>query len=73
MQESHIRDLARKLRAVAAGHIAFSQVAEFMNHVDNHLNAIAYAEELNRGDVETRVERLEKIVAHLCPDKSNDV
>jgi hypothetical protein len=73
MQESHVRDLARKIRAVAVGHIAFSQVAEFINHIDNHLCAIAYAEEVNRNDLGARVERLEKTVAHLCPDKSGDV
>lgn len=46
--ESHLRDLARKIRAVASDHIARSQVAEFLNHVDNHLNALARIEELNR-------------------------
>jgi hypothetical protein len=46
--ESPIRDLARKLREVARNHISYPQVAEFMNHVDSHLSAIAYAEEVNR-------------------------
>lgn len=45
---SPLRDLARRLREVAREHIAYSQVAEFMNHVDNHLSAVAYAEEVNR-------------------------
>lgn len=44
---SQLRDLAKKLRAVAQDHIAYSQVAEFMNHVDNHLNALAFIEETN--------------------------
>ena len=53
MPESPLRDLARKLRAVAREHIAFSQVAEFMNHLDDHLSAMAFAEEVNRGRYET--------------------
>ena len=73
--ESRIRDLARQIRAVAADHIAYSQVAEFMNHVDAHLAAIAFTEEASRryGILEERVGRLEKTVAHLCLDKSDDV
>jgi hypothetical protein len=45
MTESPLRDLARKLRQVAREHIAYSQVAELMNHVDEHLNALAFHEE----------------------------
>lgn len=51
-KESKLRDLARKLRVVACQHIAFSQVAEFMNYVDNYLNAVAFCEEVNRGRYE---------------------
>ena len=29
--------------------------------------------EPKKSDLEKRVERLEKIVAHLCPDKSDDI
>jgi hypothetical protein len=46
--ESPLRDLARKLRGVAREHLAYSQVADFMNHVDSYLSAIAFAEETNR-------------------------
>lgn len=46
--ESPLRDLARKLRHTAREHIAYSQVAEFMNHIEEHLNALAYCEEINR-------------------------
>jgi SLT domain-containing protein len=48
MKESPIRDLARRLREVAKEHVAYSQVADFMNHIDNHLSALAYAEEVNQ-------------------------
>ena len=48
IQESPLRDLARKIRAVAREHIAASQVADFMNHIDDHLNCLAFAEETNR-------------------------
>lgn len=46
--ESPLRDLARKLRQVAHEHLAYSQVADVMNHIDNHLNALALIEEINR-------------------------
>lgn len=73
--ESPVRDLARKLSALAAGHIAFPQVAAFMHHVDSHLSAIAFAEEAARrhGEIEVRLVAVEKTVAYLCPDKSSDV
>jgi hypothetical protein len=48
MTESPLRDLARKLRQTAREHIAYSQVADLMNHVDEHLNALAFCEETNR-------------------------
>jgi hypothetical protein len=48
MYRSHLRDLAQKIREVARNHIARSQVAEFMNHIDDHLNALARIEEFNR-------------------------
>lgn len=50
MTESPLRDLARKLRAVAREHIAYSQAADLMNHVDEHLNALAFHEETSRAD-----------------------
>jgi hypothetical protein len=43
-----VRDLACILRATARLHNSYSQVAEFMSHVDAHLSAIAFAEETNR-------------------------
>ena len=46
--ESPLRDLAKQLRETARAHIAFSQVADVMNVLDSHLNAMAYAEETNR-------------------------
>lgn len=48
--ESPLRDLARQLRHVAKEHIAYSQVADFMSHMESHLHALAYAEETNRRD-----------------------
>ena len=48
MKESPLRDLARKLRATAREHLAYSQAADFMNHVDSHLNALAFHEEACR-------------------------
>lgn len=45
--ESPVRDLLRKLRDVATSHIAAPQVADFMNHMNSHLSAIAFAEEVN--------------------------
>ena len=52
MYRSHLRDLARQIGEVARNHIARSQVAEFMNHIDDHLNALARIEEFNRSDHE---------------------
>jgi len=49
MKESPVRDLARQLGEVARQHDAYSQVADFMNHVNNHLSAIAFAEEVHKG------------------------
>jgi len=49
MRESPIRDLSRQLREVARQHEAYSQVADFMNHVNNHLSAIAFVEEVHQG------------------------
>lgn len=46
--ESPIRDLSRKLRNLAREHLAYSQVADFIKHMDEHLSALAYAEEVNR-------------------------
>jgi hypothetical protein len=54
MTESPLRDLARKLRQTAREHIAYSQVADFMNHVDAYLSALAFAEETNRREAETK-------------------
>jgi hypothetical protein len=74
-EESHLRDLARKLYNVATEHTAFSQVADFMGHVNRHLCALAFAEESARrqGDMVARIERLERTVGHLCPDKRDDL
>lgn len=47
MKRSHLRDLARKIQEAARDHVARSQVSEFMNHIDNHINALARIEELN--------------------------
>jgi hypothetical protein len=52
MIESPLRDLARQIRKLAREHIAASQVADFMNHIDDHLNCLAFAEETNRRDHE---------------------
>lgn len=49
--ESPLRDLARKLRATAREHFAYSQVADFMRHVDEHLSALARCEESNAAEV----------------------
>lgn len=49
MKESPVRDLARQLAEVARNHVAYSQVADFMNHVNSHLSAIAFAEEVHQG------------------------
>lgn len=46
--ESPIRDLSRKLRDLARDHAAYSQVADFIKHLDEHLSALAYAEEINQ-------------------------
>lgn len=46
--ESPIRDLSRKLREVAREHIAYSQVCDFIKHMDEHLSALARVEEINR-------------------------
>lgn len=48
MPESPIRDLSRQIRALVQGHPAYPQVALFMNHVQDHLGALAYAEEVNQ-------------------------
>jgi hypothetical protein len=50
MIESPLRDLARKLRAVARDHIAYSQVTALMDHVDEHLSALAFHQETNERD-----------------------
>ena len=56
MIESPLRDLARKIRAMAKEHIAYSQVTEFMNHVDDHLSALAFHEEANQREIPPRPE-----------------
>jgi len=58
--QSPLRDLARKLREVARSHIAYSQVCDFMNHVDSHLSAVAFAEETNRA--QGKYDRDDKVV-----------
>ena len=59
MIESPLRDLARKLRQTAREHLAYSQVADFMNHVDNHLSALAFYEETNREEGKAQVQQVE--------------
>ena len=54
MTESSVRDLTRQLMEVARQHIAYSQVANFMYHLNDHLSAIAYAEEVNQKTKETQ-------------------
>ena len=46
--ESPIRDLNRKLQALAQTHLAFPQVQAVMGNLGDHLQAIAFAEETNR-------------------------
>jgi hypothetical protein len=48
MKESQLRDLNRKLQDVARAHFSFSQAAALMAHVNEHLSALAYAEEITR-------------------------
>lgn len=50
--ESPVRDLARQLSDVARKHAAYSQVWEFVNHMNEHLSAIARCEEVNREQME---------------------
>lgn len=52
MIESPLRDLARQLRDLARNHLAYSQVVELMNHVDSHLAALAFHEEVCRTGLE---------------------
>lgn len=46
--QSPIRDLILRIDSVAMDHIAYPQVAAFMNHMRDHLSALAYAEEVNQ-------------------------
>jgi hypothetical protein len=55
--ESPLRDLARKIRDVARAHPAAAQAASFMNHVNDHLNALARIEEFNRRENDERQAR----------------
>jgi hypothetical protein len=41
--ESPLRDLARKIRAVAEAHMAYSQVVDLMQVVDLHINVLGVA------------------------------
>ena len=50
MYKSPLRDLARKIREVAQHHPARSQVAYFLNHIDEHINALARIEEFHRNE-----------------------
>ena len=45
---SPIRDAIRRLDAAVADHIAGPQIAPFMNHMRDHLSALARCEESNR-------------------------
>jgi hypothetical protein len=53
MKESQLRDLNRKLQDVARAHFSFSQAAALMAHVNEHLSALAYAEETAIRNIET--------------------
>jgi hypothetical protein len=45
--ESPIRDLIRKLREIAQGHAAFSQVNTILSNAYDHMACIARLEEIN--------------------------
>lgn len=46
--QSPIRDLIKKLDAVASVHLALPQVTAIMGNLYDHLSAVAYAEEVNQ-------------------------
>lgn len=52
MNESPLRDLARKLRDTAREHRAYSQAIELMSFVESHLHALAFHEEANQREAE---------------------
>jgi len=55
--KSPLRDLASKLSRVAREHIAYSQAAEAISHINSYLCALARCEEANRQQEELVVER----------------
>ena len=74
MKESPIRDLSRQLREVARNHEAYSMVCDFMNHVNNHLSAIAYVEEVHQGRCYKHVvPSKDKVTIILSEDIPEDV
>jgi hypothetical protein len=46
--QSPLRDLIRRIDEVAKGHLAYSQAADAIKNLRDHLSAIAYCEEVNR-------------------------
>ncbi|MBR0741204.1 hypothetical protein JQ581_30155 [Bradyrhizobium liaoningense] len=54
--QSPLRDLILRLDAVARDHIAYPQACFAMNHMRDHLSALAFCEETNRrlGETERR-------------------
>ena len=67
-EPSQLRDLARQVRDVARDHMAYSQVHELMRHVDEHLNALAYIEEVNR-EVGEEAKRMFKVDDRVMKNK----
>jgi len=49
--QSPLRDLITRIDMVAQNHIAYSQAADCIRHVREHLSALARCEEANRRDV----------------------
>lgn len=50
MQPSQLRDLILQLDRVVQAHPAYSQAADAMRHLRDHLQALAFCEETNRRD-----------------------
>jgi hypothetical protein len=59
--QSPLRDLILKIDEVAVGHLAYSQAADAIRNLRDHLSAIAYAEEINRDTGKTVVLALEPV------------
>lgn len=46
--QSPLRDLIKRIDEVSVGHLAYSQAADALRNLRDHLSAIAYCEEINR-------------------------